>query len=292
MEVPRRRFSCTQCGKCCDRAPELLLSEAAPLADVFVFRLMFRLYWLPDDLGTYLASPHGKAGGSAVFFGRKRLLGTFAARKYAAKVNVGGKPTRYTKYLMISALTVDTSPGSCPALSGRLCGIHERRPSACRSVPVHYSRAEALAQSAFDSFVSTAGYECDTSDTAPAILEEGRIVCSEVQEGRVNAAAVAEHDRRWAAAIVRRMSKDAPQSTALPSLAEIEANARSGATTVPMRAAWQIAAEAGIIDREECVRLTELQLKTMGQELALGRCAPDACATLIDMQGEYRRHLD
>ena len=50
MEPTTRRFSCTQCGKCCNRSPEVQLSEAAALADVFAFSLMFRLYSLPQQL--------------------------------------------------------------------------------------------------------------------------------------------------------------------------------------------------------------------------------------------------
>ena len=46
MTAPSRHFACTQCGKCCDRAPEVELGEAAALADVFVWQLLFRLYSL------------------------------------------------------------------------------------------------------------------------------------------------------------------------------------------------------------------------------------------------------
>ena len=44
-----RHFACTACGKCCTRGPEMELSEATRLADVFITRLMFKLHRLPLD---------------------------------------------------------------------------------------------------------------------------------------------------------------------------------------------------------------------------------------------------
>ena len=78
MVANYRRFACTQCGKCCNRSPEVELSEAAALADVFVFRLMFRLYFLPRRLGDYLRTAGGPAATAEVFYQRKRLLGAYA----------------------------------------------------------------------------------------------------------------------------------------------------------------------------------------------------------------------
>jgi len=290
MEGAPRRFACTLCGRCCDRPPELLISEAADLADTFVFRLMFRLYWLPEDLRTYLATQSGGTACSAAFFDSRRLLGAFAARKYPVKAAIDGKRVRYTKYLMISALTVDTSRGTCPALQARRCGVYERRPSACRSVPVHYSRAEALAESAFDAFVGTPGYQCDTSDSAPAVLAGGRIVSPEFRVARADAAGIAERERSWRAAIAGRMNTDCPTAP-LPRMEEVEANATAGATTVSMHAAWRIAAGAGFIAPAESTRLIQLQLGVIGRELALGRCTHETRATLTEMQAEYRDSL-
>ena len=47
MTMAERRFACTQCGQCCNRPPEVELGEAAALADVFVLRLLMRIYSLP-----------------------------------------------------------------------------------------------------------------------------------------------------------------------------------------------------------------------------------------------------
>jgi Fe-S-cluster containining protein len=279
-----RRFACTQCGKCCNRSPEVELSEAAALADVFVFRLMFRLYWLPNQLSDYAGEVGATANRSAVFYERKRLLGAFAARKFPAKVRRNGKAVDYTKYLMISALAVDTTPGACSALNGTRCGIHRRRPLSCQSVPFHYSRGEATAEGDLAAFVATSEYQCDTGATADAVLSDGKIVGPGYSAVRDQAISLAGRDRAWASAIVRQM-KGGP----LPTLEEIEANAQFAATTISMRVAWQIAADAGLIATGECERLTQLQLQAIDRELASGRCSRDACQTLMEMRAEYRR---
>ena len=112
-----QRFACTACGKCCNRAPEVELSEAAALADDFVFRLMFRLYRAPRSAGDYAD------GSSEQFYQEKRLLNAFAARKSSLKVRCEGRAVEYTQYLAISALALDCSNGACSALDGGRCGI-------------------------------------------------------------------------------------------------------------------------------------------------------------------------
>lgn len=283
------RFACTQCGKCCNRSPEVELSEAAALSDVFIFRLMFRLHWLPEAPGDRLepgALP-GDAGPS--FHQQKRLLGAFAARKYPARLRRGGKAVKYTKYLTLSALALDTSPGACGALAAGRCGIYERRPLACRTVPFHYSRAEALAASDLGAFVETPGFACDTSDAAEVVLESGRIVDGGIARARAEALALAGQDRRWKAAIVRRMSADPPSNAQLPKLHEIEANAALGATTTSMGVAWRIAADCGLIGGDDYERLLANQLAAIDRALAACRCTPDARATLAEMRADYGR---
>lgn len=285
-----QRFACTQCGKCCNRSPEVELSEAAALSDTFVFRLMFRLYWLPGQLSDYRRMVEPTANSSSVFFEKKRLLNVFAARKYSAMALLEGKPVAYTKYLVISALALDTVEGACGALRDKTCGIYGRRPLSCRSVPLHYSRAEALAERDLAAFVGTSGYRCDTSDSAPIILKDGRIVDPQIRAARSDAIEVAKNDHCWSKAIVRRMGGSASSGETLPSLEDIEANAAVGATTIPMRTAWQIAAEAGLISQSDCDRLVELQLGAIRQELTHGRCSRETIVTLTEMESEYGHH--
>ena len=290
-ESATQRFACTQCGKCCNRTPEVELSEAAALADVFVFRLMFRLYWLPVHLRDYIAAGHSNANANAVYYERKRLLAAFAARKYPAKSTRDGKPVQLVKYLLISALAVDTSPGVCSALTEQRCGIYDRRPLSCRSVPLHYSGPLATAAADLRAFVETPGYECDTSEAAPVVLNDGQIIAPEIKKARSDAIAVAQRDNRWAMAIARRMNGDNSAGDALPSMQEIEASMHLGAITTSMRLAWQIASGISLISGEECFRLVGLQLEAIDRELANSRCSPASRETLAEMQAEYRHHL-
>ena len=287
-----QRFACTQCGKCCNRSPEVELSEAAELADVFVFRLMFRLYWLPEQMSDYRRGGDRQPNSSSIFFEKKRLLNAFAARKYSAKAMRDGNRVVYTKYLVLSALALDTIEAACRALSDNRCSIYDRRPLTCRSVPLHYSRAETLAASDLESFVGTSGYRCDTSDAAQVILKDGRIVAPDIDAARSAAIALAARDRPWSQAIVRRMTGPVSRRPSLPSIAEIEASAGLGAMTVPMRQAWQIAADIGFITPRECDRLVERQLRTIRQELAQGSCSREAIETLSQMETEYSHHVN
>lgn len=286
------RFACTSCGACCNRSPQVALSEAASLADVFVFRLMFRLYDLPRTLAGYLASPAAAAGSGEEYYESKRLLAAFAARKYATKRRDGGRTVEYTRYVTLSALTLDAGSGACTALSGGRCAIYDRRPLACRTVPFHYSRPEAAAERDLRAFVASPGYGCDTGAGAPVVLEAGRIVDPGARRARADAIALAGQDRRWEEAILRRLNASAGSGNyALPSLREIEADAPFGATTISMRVAWQIAAEAGVIGAADCRTLIAAQAEVIDRELASARCTSSARETLAEMRAEYRALL-
>lgn len=288
LDLPVSRFACTQCGKCCNRSPEVELSEAASLADTFVFRLMFRFYWLPEKLSDYLSLSRPEADASAIFFEKKRLLRAFAARRYPMRLWRSGKSVDYAKYLVISALALDTGSGECDALRDNRCGVYDRRPLSCRSVPLHYSRAGSRAATDLKAFVATGGYRCDTSDAAPAILDNGQIIALEIKAARDEALAVAQRDRPWSQAIVRRMKSGSSADGVLPSLEEVEANAQAGALTTSMRVGWRIAADAALIPPQDCDRLVEVQLRTIVRALAHPTCSPEARQTLIEMQAEYR----
>jgi Fe-S-cluster containining protein len=278
----QHRFACTQCGQCCNRSPEVELSEAAALADVFVFRLLFRLYRLPWGLG-----------GSEAFFQKKRLLAGYAARKRSVRTRAGGRVVEETEYLVISALTLDTGTGVCGALEAGTgsCGIYARRPFACRTVPLHYTGVDAAATSELEAFVATPGYRCDAGENAAVVLEDGRIVDSEMGRARVDALAAAERDGPWKQAIVRRMKAGQSGGLPLPTMRQVEASAAHGALTTSMRAGWQVAVDAGLMEADACEALLRAQLATMERELTLGCAGPDARKTLAEMRAEYRHHL-
>lgn len=267
------------------------MSEAAALADVFVFRLMFRLYELPRTLAGHLASGGAAAGAGEEYYQSKRLLAAFAARKYATRRRQSGKTFDHMRYLTLSALTLDSGSGACAALSGGRCAIYARRPLACRTVPFHYSRPEASAERVLKAFVGTPGYRCDTGADAPIVLEAGRIVDPEARRARGEAMERAGRDARWSEAILRRL-KTGSGDCALPSLREIEANAPFGATTISMRVAWQIAAEAGVIGAQDCRALIAAQAEVIDRELASARCTSGARETLAEMRAEYRSLLE
>lgn len=283
------RFACTQCGACCDRSPEMLLSEAAGLADMFVFRLMFRLYALPRTLAGRGASRYPAEGSAGAFHESKRLTAAFAARRHFAKRKEGSRAVEYAEYLVISALTLDTGAGACTALSGGRCTIYERRPLACRTVPFHYSRPEASAERDLEAFVATPGHRCDSTAQAPVVLAGGRIVDPQARRTRRDALELSERDRRWQEAILRRLKTG---DVDLPGLREIEANAAFGATTVSMRVAWQIAAESGVIGADECRSLIAAQAATIERELEAAKCAAGDRETLAEMRAEYRQVLN
>ena len=216
----------------------------------------------------------------------KRLLTAFAARKSSARIGKGAAAGQ-RKYLLISALSLDTGSGACDALSENRCAIYERRPLACRSVPFHYSRPEASAARDLAAFAARPGHRCDTSPDAPIVFEQGRIVDPEARGARAAALNLSGRERAWQGAIVRRL-KACPADHGLPSLQEIEANAPFGVTTVSMRIAWQIAAEAGLIGAEALEALAAAQTVLIDRALASAGCTPDARETLIGMRAEYR----
>jgi Fe-S-cluster containining protein len=290
LEAAVKRFACTGCGKCCNRSPEVELSEAAALADVFVFRLMFRFYALPRALADYLRERASEANASEAFYQKKRLLSSNAALKRPLKIRRDGKPVEYTQYLTISALALETKHGACSALEGNRCGIYARRPHACRTVPFHYSRVDALAESELEAFVATEGYRCDTGESAPVVIQSGRIVDESMKKPRNQALMLSESDGPWRDAIVRRMKIGGSGDPFVPSLAEIEATASVGATTTSMRVAWQIAADAGLIGLAECKSLVAMQLALIDREFAGKQCPQDTRETLLEMRAEYGRN--
>lgn len=257
-----RRFACTQCGKCCDRAPEVELGEAAGLADVFVWQMLFRLYSLPRSLADFPAEGAPRELAAARFFQSKKLLDAFAAHTFQAKTLVDGKPQQRTFYLTISALAFEPLGAGCPALSGPLCSIHPRRPLTCRSVPLHYSRALAYAAEELDRFTATPGYACATGSDAPPVLEDDKVVDPDLAAARDQAKAQAARDAPWKAALVKAMKRGDPR---VPSLAQIEQNAARGALTAPMLGGWEIAVEAGLLEPDRIESLKQQQRAALDQ---------------------------
>ncbi len=275
------------CGACCKRAPELELGEAAALADMFVLRLMLRIYSLPRALGD-VVTDLSRAEASAEFYETKRLLGQFAAAAWPAKVRRADRVVEYVQYLSLSVLPLDLGSGRCPMLENTQCSIYARRPLSCRAVPLHYSRPACAAARDLDAFVATPGFLCSVGTEAPLVIAADAIVDPAIRAARDHALARAQSDGRWKAAIVTAMKA---QQHGLPSPREVEAKAAAGTLTAPMLGAWRVAVAAGLLDPAEAERLLAVQGDLIGQHLLRPELSADLAATLAPMQRAYRKAL-
>ncbi|MHB1204095.1 MAG: YkgJ family cysteine cluster protein [Rhodospirillaceae bacterium] len=266
MNANVRRFSCTACGKCCTRGPEMELGEATALADRFIVRLLFKLHSVPP----------GKASGEA-----DRYLAHFSAHE--------DREDKRTLHLTISALPFHHETDRCPALEDNRCGIYARRPLACRTVPFHYSRSPAALAGYLDRFVGTPGYLCDTSSTAPVVLRNGKVTDPAVEMARAEALALAQTEKEWKAAIVAAVKSPAADGEEFPRYRDIVRNSDAGgATTVSMHAAWRIAVKAGLLTQTQFDDICGKQAELLRGEIENG----DAQAALFrDMLEDYERLL-
>ena len=286
--MAERYFACTQCGQCCNRAPELELGETAALADVFVLRLLMQIYSLPRSVSDYLTPDQPRDRASAEFYQTKRLLSAFAATSWPAKVRRDGRTIEYTQYLSLSVLPLDLGRGACSALDETRCSIYARRPLSCRTVPLHYSRADAYAVRDLDAFVASPGYACATGNDAPLVIAENSIIDPAMLDARAEAAVRAQADRPWKAALVKAMKAGEHD---LPNLRMVEAKAANGALSAPMLAAWQVAAAAGLLTGETCRGLIETQWVKITRTLEQSGLPLDAGQTLLEMQRGYAEWL-
>lgn len=279
--MTERRFACTQCGQCCNRPPEVELGETADLADVFAWQLIFRLYSLPQSLAGYVSPKQSREQAGVEYYESKRLLSAFAAHSYNAKAQVYGQVEERTFYLSISALALDPGLGTCPALADKRCSIYERRPLSCRSVPLHYSRGEAFGVGDLDAFTGYPGNQCDTGQTAPLVLRDGQVVDPALASARSAARTQAEADKRWKHAIFRAMKSS---TAGLPSLTQVEQQAPFGVTVVPMTAAWLVAQQAGLLEREQVAGLIERQVAVLDRMAHLPGLSIDTQRSLATLR--------
>lgn len=139
-------FNCTACGKCCHGQIWLTLNDAFVHADRFPLAFI----WTP------LRSGHKD-------FNMAEQLGT------TIKLD-----KKHTLAVIISAAAYIPTSFSCPALrADKLCGIHSNKPLRCRSVPFSPYREE---QYQAEAFKFPAGFECDTSDSAPIVFQNKKII--------------------------------------------------------------------------------------------------------------------
>lgn len=270
-----RRFACTSCGKCCDRGPEIELSEATALAGSFVTSVIFKVHSIPLNERTDRAAHWWDKQGSRIplragFEEKRRHLTMFASRHRTEKRN------DRDIYLEISSIVDDYASGRCPALVGNLCSIYDHRPLTCRTVPLHYSRQPSILQSYIDQFTATKGYECNTT-SSPVVLDGSNIVSPNLRSYRERAIQMAKGDRKWKAHLLSFMDDpEAADRANLPTYETVLNNSENGcATLLPMIVAWRVAEHRGLISPDEFRSICEKQIVIIKAETARSPAAHD-----------------
>ncbi len=246
-----RHFSCTMCGKCCNRSPEVELTETINLSGDFVFWLCFSMSELPLSIKDWIQS-RGRLDADqrdlAAFIAKRRLLDAQSSIQFTGRSSSGTEAERVRKYVRISALTLDLESGRCSKLVNKQCGIYDRRPHTCRTVPVHYQLSDLELEPAFDKFTSLEAFECDTSQHSPMILKNGRLAIEEFARERVAGQTAFYEDGAWREAIAQRILRGEDKTRMLPSLQEIKGSSCLKVLLVPIHLAWQIGVDIGAID--------------------------------------------
>ncbi len=141
-----RRFSCTECGKCCFGWVPLTLKDALAHAGRFPLAVI----WTPVRQGSKSFSITARLGLTVRL--RKR-------RQIAVRI----APTAYIPPSL-----------PCPALTPEgLCSIHAERPSRCRTMPFLPYREE---WDQADLLIPRTGWLCVTSEAAPVVYRDKKIV--------------------------------------------------------------------------------------------------------------------
>lgn len=140
------RFSCTACGKCCHGWLPLTLTDAV----VHAGRFPLAMVWTPVRSN---------------------------ARSYALATKLGATvplPKRKTVAVLIVPTAYLPTSYPCPELrDDGLCGIHDEKPSRCRTMPFYPYREE---KDQADLLIPRKGWQCDTSAAAPVVYSNHTIV--------------------------------------------------------------------------------------------------------------------
>lgn len=242
------------------------LSEATALAGTFITSLMFKAHSLPLDERTERAARWWREQGSripirAAFEEKRRHMALFASRRSQRRND-------REVYLEISAIVDDYGNGQCPALTRGSCGIYDRRPLTCRTVPLHYSRQPSALRDYIDRFTATPGYECDTT-SSPIVISGSDVVSPDLRHYRECAIGVARADRRWKEHLLSFMDNPEEASCAgLPIYEEILTNTDNGyATLLPMIVGWRVAECRGLISSVDLENICKQQVGLIKTEM-------------------------
>ena len=290
MQSGPQRFACTSCGLCCNRGPEMELSEATALAGAFVVSLLFKVHSLPLSdrsawSGQWWRSRESRIPLRPALDEAQRHLRHFATRR------IDRQRDRQV-FLDISVIVEDDGQGRCPALADGLCTIYDARPLSCRTVPLHYSRAPSTLQTHLDRFTRTPGYRCDTTAAAPVIVDGNKVVDPQLAADRERATMLARQDRRWKERLIAIMNDPAQAAAAgLPTYEAILKNSDNGyATMLPMIVAWRIARDDGLLSDEELRDICRKQADVIRSATAPGTApSKDARDALAPYEFELSR---
>jgi len=182
------RFSCTACGACCNSPPSLYLNELLEQSAHFVLipTFMFGYKVGPKDehLRRTLAQRTGvDPGKDPEAF--EQSVRTFTAESVAYGAPFPGARNGEMLKISLKGLNAFTG-GPCPkrAEDGR-CQHYEGRPLICRAVPVHPFLTGPFRVQDLERFVRRGqprGFKCDTSDEAPPLLENGKILDPDLRD--------------------------------------------------------------------------------------------------------------
>lgn len=267
------------------------LGEAASLAHKFMISVMFKVHSLPLSERSGWARQWWRKQETRLplrpsLDERRRHLSHFSARRQVKRQ----RDRRI--FLDISAIVDDDGRGQCPALADGVCSVYDVRPLTCRTVPMHYSREPSTLQSYLDSFTSTSDYGCDTTVSAPIILDGNRIVDPQIQADREEAMLQARSDRTWKQRIVEIMEDDfQAASVDLPTYDTVINNSDCGrATLLPMIVAWRVAVNDGLMSREAFLEVCEKQARLLEDTISVHKSG-DAPGYLRDSLAVYRFEL-
>ncbi|NHQ87721.1 YkgJ family cysteine cluster protein [Iodobacter sp. HSC-16F04] len=144
-----KNFLCTACGKCCYGQLPLTIADAFLHADRFPLAMI----WTPLREGSKDYPMVSRLGTTIKLANRKELAVLIVPSSYI--------PSSF----------------ACPALGqDNLCSIHANKPSRCRTMPFYPYREE---QYQAELLTPRPGWECDTSEAAPVVFYEKKIIMRE-----------------------------------------------------------------------------------------------------------------
>ncbi|MDQ6828799.1 MAG: YkgJ family cysteine cluster protein [Gemmatimonadota bacterium] len=285
-------FGCIGCGACCDQPPDVRMVEALSVADAFIMQLEYARATLPRAGREEAVRIRGGFGTEGLTVYRPhdpQMIATSMRDHFRAQgdVVVTTRPNddiEHHIFTIARPLNL-TLQARCPALGeDGLCGVYERRPAMCRTVPLGWTVPDALAAAYLGAFTKRPGYKCDTSPNAPVMFRDGELVSLEYRAERDRAAALSGAEaHRLAVLLVRGGSEGWPLIPTLPEILE----QTSTRLLLPLSVSFMPMVAAGIATETSIVRAAGQQLELMRSEREKNAGARDRLAIAATPTKEY-----